>query len=335
MKITKFLGCLLLICYYHTPTLFSQEVKEVRIHIIDNNNGNIIEIDTTVLSALDQQKVLRALGYDQMSISQSKATPNRKISISTEEIITYPIKKMTESYTLPISPTPNNKPNIQQPNKKPAQKQQFKVEDIVDIPPNAQVIDIPEGKKIITKHTDENGNEVIEETTVTIEQGRPSTNWTPWKEVKEDNKQNYRLLPSSSPQPTIHNQSYTNRNGDGTITGPDIRIAIGELDMFDASTLHKKDKQLLNAAPLAIQNFSITPEYNEGYFRFAFSLPAKQIARLAIYDVIGTPVYSEVLSGEKAKYNKLLSDFHLYKKGTFLILISQDEKKFTRKLTID
>ena len=102
--------------------------------------------------------------------------------------------------------------------------------------------------------------------------------------------------------------------------------------MFDASTFNKLDPSLVNSKAMKLQNFKVKPDFKEGYFRFSFAMPNSEMSNFRIFDVVGNSVYQENFSGS---YDKLVTPFHIHKQGTFLILINQDGKKWTQKVTIN
>jgi len=141
-----------------------------------------------------------------------------------------------------------------------------------------------------------------------------------------------------NPAPTqemipINTETYTHLGGGGTRIEsgtPNIKISVADLDLFDLSALEAVDPSLKDAKRLAITNFSVRPDFKEELYRFTFAIPNGQYAEFKIYDVLGHLVTEETITGF---YDKTHPKFTIYTQGTYLVLIKQDGKKYTQKIT--
>jgi len=293
-----------------------QTTKKIRLLITDSDGQQTTTIDTIVAGNTDMSMVLRQLGYDQKSLESSEnANPKRQITIATEEILE--MKEGQQSMSLDRSTYIDN-----------TNQGKLNIEDFISIPPNAQVEDLPDGsKRILETKTDANGNTHTYEKIVRMGERERISNrsgqTSSWVQM-EDGK----LPPTVDMPKSWVTETYTdNSNPTGNVS-----VTIADMDMFDASTINKKYPELLNATMLNVSNFQVKPDFKQGHYRFSFTMPNMETATLYIYDVVGQPIQEETFSGN---YDKLLADFHLYKQGTFMILITQDDYKWTKKVTFE
>lgn len=302
--------------------LAAQQANKMRLLITDTGDNGVATIDTILPAGTDVDIVLKKLGYDQSSIAKASAGGKRQISIATEEILEMPSKFSREG--MPFNSTEGTVTLDLSP--KVTDTNQLKIEDIVTIPPGATVEDLPDGgKRILTTEKDAFGNTYTKQTIVrmgkreSVADGGYTNNW-----VQMDGKP----IPPAAESLRWDTQSYLNSSG----AYPNVQVTIADCDMFDLSTLNSRDKTLINAEPLAVSGFMVKPDFKEGYFRFTFNLPTAEAAEMYVYDVIGAELYRETVSGA---YSKLIPEFNLYRKGTFLVLLRQGNKKFTQKLVLD
>ncbi|HRI26597.1 MAG TPA: hypothetical protein PK239_05850 [Chitinophagales bacterium] len=322
MKIRLFVSLLAL--FFALTALRAQQTNTIRLLITDTENAKMVTIDTLLPAGANVDAVLAALGYDQNSIARANAGSKRQITIATEEIVEIP-SKISRPEGSPFASNPNmvkldNTPTI-------TANQQLKIEDIVKIPEGAVVEDMPDGsKRILTQEKDEFGNTYTKQTTVRMgsregvaDEGGYTGSW-----VNMDGK----TIPPANEPLNWTTESFSHSGS----SYPSVQITLADCDMFDMSTLNSRDKSLINAEPLAVKGFMVKPDFKEGYLRFTFTLPNETPTQLIVYDVVGAKLHDEVVSGT---YNKLIPEFNLYRKGTFLVLLKQDGKKFTHRLSID
>lgn len=325
--------------------LLAQSEKKNRLIISDEIGGFVTKIDTLLPAGSDPEKVLLQLGYDSESIAKSySGNKARKITVQTEEIITSAPVRTTTQLPPQIRDlgTTSKSTLIQKPT-----TDHFDLDKMLNLPPGALVEETPEGKKITYTTTDDRGNISTEE--ILINTFKHSSNAPKqWQTPEETNttkpkKQPIRIengiatpiVPPQEQTNLVRTETFTHSNNSGS--QPDVKVTLSPLDMFDHSTLNNKNPNLLNAQTLHITNFSVKPDFEQGYLRFSFknadaAANAISQTQIAIYDVLGYPIFSE-MTGD-IEYNKLITDFHLYKRGSFLILITLDNKKFTQRLTL-
>jgi len=309
---------------FNCAGLVAQNPGKIRLVITDSNKNGVATIDTILKAGTDIDMVLKSLGYDQKSIANEGVDGKRQVTIATEEIMEDPavwkdregktFGATEKTVTLDISPSISHENTL-------------KPEDFVKIPEGAVVEELPDGtKRFTTTETDANGKTYTKRTTISpakkeriADEGGYTNSW-----VNMEGQPIPPLAESLSWETETYSQS--------TGTYPTVQITLAECDMFDMSTLNSRDKSILNYEQLPVEKFSVKPDYKEGYFRFSFSVPNAEPADFVIYDVVGSLLYSENVTGN---YSKFIPDFNLYRKGTFLILIKQAGKKFTHRLTID
>lgn len=358
----------LCICFAPIALLHAQDNFKTRLIITDESGSQVSKIDTILPPNTNTDAVLRQLGYDSESIAQAYThNKARRITVRMEELLDddFWAKKQAEHRTRMAANMPTTTAQTQQA---PANNtitneqsiaQNWEQEIMRQLPPNAKIEDTPEGKKITSTRTDPDGT-VYTETTII---GKPTTSSThnpnppnlDWNtQMGKDNapipvvigelpplpeelraqpkNQTYKSPPQGAMPKAIQTESHQQTDQYGS-KSPNVSVTIDELDMFDHSTLQRKYPQLLNAEPIAITKFAAAPDFAQGYFRFSFTLPDETEYKLEIFDVVGTPIHSQSVMG--LLYNQLIPAFHVYKKGTYLLLITQDNKKFTRKINIE
>ena len=317
----KYLNFLLSLLLFST-ICEAQNIAQIRLLITDSQNGKVTSLDTVVSANSDMNEVLAKLGYDQYSIAEMQSNNhNRRITIATEEIIDK--QGNTSSSTkydrnIAIENTNANKLNI---------------EDIMDIPKDAIVTENPDGSKhILIERTDANGKTTTEERTIRVGQRErisdSSGKSSSWMNMPEGMP----LPPTVDGPMNWTTESFSSISTDPAAGMMNVSVTVADCDMFDASTFNKLDASLVNSKPMKLQNFKVKPDFKEGYFRFSFAMPNSEMSNFRIFDVVGNPVYQENFSGN---YDKLIKDFHIHKQGTFLILINQEGKKWTQKVTIN
>lgn len=347
----------------------AQSDKKVRLIIQDEIGGHTYKIDTILPPYTDTEAVLLQLGYDPESVAKSYNTNKaRRISVKTTEIIDQEFwdKKKSEHeqiFKQNAAASPAIPSNIYTPNTTSTQTTKqithnkasetpINQDEFLNIPPGAKVEHTPEGKRITSTRTEPDGT-VYTETTIignitTKTSHNPNPNSLNWNDkigykdtpkplvigelppIDQSNlppppKQTYHTLPK--------NTGIIQSTNNASANNPNVTVTLGELDMFDHSSIQKKYPELLNYEPLIITRFTVTPDFTQGYFRFSFETPDETEYSLNIFEVLGTQVHHESLIGKS--YSKLIQSFHVYKKGTYLVVISNKNKKFTQKITIE
>ena len=300
----------------------AQNINKIRLLITDSQNGKVTSLDTIVSANSDMNEVLAKLGYDQYSIAEMQSNNhNRRITIATEEIIDKQgntSSSTTYDRNIAIENTNANK---------------LKIEDIMNIPKDAIVTENADGSKhILIQRTDANGKTTTEERTIRIGQ-RERISDSSGKSSSWMNMEKGMPLPPTVDGPmNWTTESFSNISTDPSTSSMNVSVTVADCDMFDASTFNKLDPSLVNSKAMKLQNFKVKPDFKEGYFRFSFAMPNSEMSNFRIFDVVGNSVYQENFSGS---YDKLVTPFHIHKQGTFLILINQDGKKWTQKVTIN
>ncbi len=296
----------------------AQYVSKVRLLITDSADGKIATIDTLLDAKTNITQVLEKLGYDDATLSKAQTSSRREITIATEEIV-----ELTGQTT--STSNLDRKSRIDNTN-----SQSMDINNYLAIPPGAKVETLPDGsKRYITTKKDANGT-YTEEKTITkgtsekvADRSGMTSGWVQMEKGKP-------LPPTVNEPLKWRGDSYEHRVDPLNVIK--LNIIIADCDMFDASTLNKKDASLLNKKVINITDFSIKPDFEEEHYLFSFSLPSSETAKIEIFDIVGTPTYEENFSGN---YKKFVKGFDLYKKGTFLILVQQGDKKFTQKVTFE
>ena len=318
MKQVNFFFLLLLV----TVVCEAQNISKIRLLITDSQNGKVNSVDTVVSANSDMNEVLAKLGYDQHSIAEMQSNNhNRRITIATEEIID---KQGNTS-----SSTKYDR-NIAIEN---TNASKLKIEDIMNIPKDAIVTENADGSKhILIQKTDANGKTTTEERTIRIGQNERISDRSGKSNSWMNMEEGMPLPPTVDGPMNWTTESFSSISTDPSSASKNVSVTVADCDMFDASTFNKLDPSLVNSKAMKLQNFKVKPDFKKGYYRFSFAMPNSEMSNFRIFDVVGSSVYQENFSGN---YDKLITDFHIHKQGTFLILINQDGKKWTQKVTIN
>ena len=320
---------------------------KTRVIVTDEFDGVVHnKIDYIVVPPETTDEVLKRFGYDDASISKAQSDRNRRISISIEELADVPSpsnaqpSSMFGEKTTVIEGSNATVSSSKKTRVIDAPKSgEIKLEDLVSIPKGAKVEDMPDGSKRITTYkNDGHGNRVVDKT-ITVrrksaENAGVSEQETEWTEIENSSaptlSKSTVVIPANAPRNT-----YTEMYDGTNLDMPNITVKTDDLDGFDNSTLAQKDPSLLNAPALKIDKYQFSPDFKEGFFRLSFSCEADKEVKISMFDVIGAPVYTETISNFIGSYSKLIADFSVYRKGTFLLLITQNGAKFSRKIEIE
>lgn len=303
---------------FYTQNLHAQQNQpQTTLTITDSQNGKATIIDTTFIGD-DIDAVLQKMGYDEASLQKSKQTNiKRTVSIDVKQQVTQKNSTITTA--------------------KPNEMNDQKILQITKSAPNATIETLPDGSKKITTTTTQNGNVKVEEKIIKINT-KTSPEYTPLdkKAKTEIQIQPPTFSPPANTPKNEKNYVFEQKTTDLQHPQPTVNITIASPDMFDASTINQKDPDLLNAKTLEIKDFMITPNYEQGYYSFKFKLPQPpQNTWLRLYDIVGTEIYAEYFQNASGNFEQMLPDFNLYKKGTFLVLITQENKKYLQKIILE
>lgn len=300
------------------PTVFNSLMaqasytKKVNVIVTDELNGNVVKIDTLLPSQSAAQRFLRIKGYDDAGINRatSASKGQRKISVRTREILE------SDYYNVETG--------------------EINLDKYLKIPAEATVKETDGIREVEWVETDKNGNMTIRSATVNVHKRQRLPQNTTTYEIDVPNK---KVKVGESPEEFEYLQEMSNVTENRTIKSyPKFTVTVATTDIFDLNTLDEKAAWLQMASGLPVENFLVSPDYNKGEFLFSFDLAeVAEDTKMEIFDVVGLPVYSEDLSELSGSYSKFLPDFNLYKRGTYLVMITQKStsQKFTQKVIIE
>jgi len=289
----------------------SSYTKKIKVTITDEMNGLPTVIDTILPNQSAANRFLRLNGYDNAGINRASSISKgkRKISVSTKEILE------SEFYDV--------------------QTGEIDLDKYFNMPAGATVKETDGFKEVDWVETDAYGNITARSATVRVgKRKRIPQNTTSYEIVGPTTK---------TSSPTTSNTEYLKEMSsvrvNPTINSyPKLTITIATADIFDLNTLDGKADWLQMASGLKVENFRVSPDYDTEKFLLSFDL--EQVAedtKLEIFDVVGLPIHSEDLSNFSGTYSEFLPNFNLYKKDTYLVMITQKStsQKFTQKIIID
>lgn len=294
--------------------LFAQSsyTKKVNVIVTDEMNGYPTVIDTILPTQAAAQRFLRLNGYDDAGISRatSASKGQRKISVRTKEVLE------SKYYNVETG--------------------EINLDKYFKVPAGATVKEIDGIKEIHWVEADNRGNLVTRSATVRVgERKRLPQNTTTYEMTTPASS-----IPvnSNTPKNMEYLKEMSNTRVNPSINSyPKFTVTIATTDIFDLNTLDNKAAWLPMARGLEVKNFMVNPDYHKGDFFFNFELEeTAPDTKLEVFDIVGFPVYSEDLANFSGKYSKTLPDFNLYKRGTYLVLITQEStsRKFTQKVII-
>jgi hypothetical protein len=314
-----FYGFLLFLFAVNMPYSYAQHTnnQSIRLLITDINNGYTFTLDTILPIDTDINLVLKKLGYDQQNLAKSQNTlQGRRVTVATEKVVSQNTTTIAE-------------PNLGLSYDLNTTKHGLKADDFIEIPPNATITETHQGTVIINDVTDANGNTYSQRKVVKAGHGEDKvlhgrSGMTEWIEL-DDGK----LPPTVDQARSSITETYSRTTNGITNTA---KITLSDIDQFDKSTIAKKDSGWNNAQPLTVNNFSVKPDFKANGFVFNFDLP-NGAAQLHIFDIIGSTVYHENISS--TNYHKIPPPFQLHQKGTYLIILQQNDRIFSQKLSIE
>ena len=305
----------LIIFSAHFNSLMAQAsyTKKVNVIVTDEMNGILTVIDTILPNQAAAQRFLRLKGYDDAGINRaaSASKGQRKISVRTKEILE------SDIYNVETGEIDLNK--------------------YLTIPAGATVKETDGVREIEWTETDANGNISFRTATVNVHKRKRLPQNTTTYEIEVPNEKV--KVGSETPESFEYLKEMSNVTENRAIKSyPKFTVTVATVDIFDLNTLDGKADWLSMASGLPVENFMVSPDYNKGEFLFSFDLEeVAEDTKLEIFDVVGLPVYEESLSSLEGSYSKFLPNFNLYKRGTYLVLISQEstKQKFTQKVIIE
>ncbi|MGB0932062.1 MAG: hypothetical protein ACPGVB_14860 [Chitinophagales bacterium] len=305
----------LLFCFAASNSLMAQASysKKVNVIVTDEMNGISTVIDTLLPSQSAAQRFLRIKGYDSTGINRAAnaSKGQRKISVRTREILE------SDYYNIETG--------------------EINLDKYLKIPAEATVKETDGIREVEWVETDNNGNITIRSATVNVhKRQRLPQNTTTYEIAVPDERVR---VGESTPEKFEYLKDMSNVTENRTIKSyPKFTVTVATTDIFDLNTLDGKADWLQMARGLPVEKFIVSPDYNKGKFLFRFDLAeVAEDTKMEIFDVVGLPVYSEDLSDLTGSYSKFLPDFNLYKRGTYLVMITQKStsQKFTQKVIIE
>lgn len=335
--------------------LFAQHSEKIRIIITDNQDGVIHTIDTIVSAAVPVETIVKQLGYDPVSLEADKnSSLQRKVSIKTKSIQKLPeyAKKTREIDVHKLMDLPSNAiiedieggkriliPEVDEFGNTIMRERKvwFNKEPISNIfssdyDSSKQVTKVftrtyvrPISKQPITEQFPSdhlNSWPAPEVNPASKNLGYPKTLKKELKTVRKLPSKSARITPKPITAPKKKEKKLASK----------VSVILLDFDKFNKTTIVEKDVALKEAKTLQVGNFAVTPDYGKDYFRFTFNMPSSKEANFKIYDILGNTFYEEKFQSNK--YNRLLSKLPVNQKGTYLVVITQGRKKFTKKFTI-
>lgn len=299
---TYYIFILLLFCQYSLVS--AQTGDKIHLTITDVFEDKKLQIDTLIPSYLNVNKVLSKLGYALEDVKLDKEV-NRKTWVNVEEVVKLP-QEIDDLEMVDIK-------------------------KLINVPDGATVIDIPNGKEILEKTAYEKGSSYTNRhivkfinTTIINEQ---LVNDNPTTVAARDSVKQRPLSPV--------NQYYLNQMSSMRMAKQEKLIMNIDYPSDISLTTFKNAGILKTDSPsLLLEDFMIRTDNLEGHFRLTFNIKEKGHTTIAIYDMIGNKLSEENLPNFSGLYNMLLTDFPLFKRGSFIIVITQLDQEFIRKFTI-
>ena len=113
----------------------------------------------------------------------------------------------------------------------------------------------------------------------------------------------------------------------------DMDAKVEQLSAGDFSDMEELDVDMPKNRNLKVDDFSASPNPNQGKFRLSFNLPSAGQTRIAIYSATGREVYGYDLGEYSGPFTDEL-DIMRNGPGTYFLVVRQDDKAFVRKLIL-
>lgn len=113
----------------------------------------------------------------------------------------------------------------------------------------------------------------------------------------------------------------------------DMDARVENMDERDFSRVESFDVDMPRNRDLKVNNFSASPNPNEGRFKLSFELPSKGDTRIAIYSSTGREVYAFDLGSYTGTFTDEL-DIMQNGPGTYYLVVRQADQAFVKKLVL-
>lgn len=113
----------------------------------------------------------------------------------------------------------------------------------------------------------------------------------------------------------------------------DMDAKVEQMSTDDFSDMEELDVDMPKNRNLSVNDFSASPNPNQGKFRLSFDLPTKGQTSIAIYSITGREVYAFDLGEYSGAFSDEL-DIMRNGPGTYFLLVRQDDQAFVRKLVL-
>lgn len=113
----------------------------------------------------------------------------------------------------------------------------------------------------------------------------------------------------------------------------DMDAKIEQMSTDDYSDIEDLNVDMPKNRSLSVNNFSASPNPNQGKFQLSFDLPSEGQTSISIYSAVGREVYAYDLGSYSGSFTDEL-DIMLNGPGTYFLLIRQEDQAFVRKLIL-
>ncbi|MFK8056667.1 MAG: PDZ domain-containing protein [Saprospiraceae bacterium] len=113
----------------------------------------------------------------------------------------------------------------------------------------------------------------------------------------------------------------------------DMDARVEPMSESDLSQIEDFESDMPKNRDLVVNDFSASPNPNQGRFRLTFELPSKGDTRIAIYSAAGREVYAYDLGEYSGLFTDEL-DIMRNGPGTYFLVVRQDRQAFVRKLVL-
>ena len=109
-----------------------------------------------------------------------------------------------------------------------------------------------------------------------------------------------------------------------------IIIKAGVMSENEGASIFEVEEMPKKVNRLAVNDFSLFPNPNQGDFIVSFELDNKESLTVTVVDVVGKEVYREVVKDFTGSYRKTI-DVSKYAKGTYFLNVIQGDQVFTQQ----